>query len=107
MAKGKLIFNDRDGWSYERDGRTYDLLEGVSLGGHSSSVICFVMETDENGYIGFTTWFCCDGLSPSELLEVCDQCITGQPVVDEQIEKLKKENDRLHKIIESVKNAVR
>lgn len=114
MNKGKLIFNGKDGWGYERDGKSYDLLEGMSLGGSTTSCICFVMETDENGYKDFTNWFFCDNsLSPAELLRVCDDYITGEPTPEKQLEelrkvmiKLKEENDRLRKIIESVKNAV-
>lgn len=114
MSKGKLIFNGKGGWSYERDGRTYDLLEGMSLGGYSTSALCFVMETDENGYKDFTNWFCCDCMTPEELLKTCDEYITNEPTLEEQLIALRKEmitlkeeNDRLRKIINQIQTIVR
>lgn len=107
MSKGKLIFNGKDGWSYERDGRTYDLLEGMSLEGHSTSALCFVMETDENGYKDFTTWFCCDGLTPEELLKTCDEYITGEPTAEQQVETLQKEVAILRNEIIQLKNTIK
>ena len=76
MSKGKLIFNGKAGWGYERDGRMYDLLEGKSLGGTTTSEIIFVMETSEKGYKDLVTWFFYDyDGSPMDLLKICDENI--------------------------------
>lgn len=107
MNKGKLTYDWRNGWTYERDGRTYDLLEGVSLEGHSSSALCFVMETDENGYKNFANWFCCDRLSPTELLNTCDEYITGEPTAEQQVETLQKEVAILRNEIIQLKNTIK
>ena len=110
MNKGKLIFTKGNGYSYERDGRTYDLLEGKAIGCDCTSDICFVMETDDEcGYKDLHTWFYLGGCrdnNPKILLEICDACITGEPTAEQKLidvrkenEKLKAENEQLKKLL--------
>ena len=107
--KGRLIFTKGNGYSYERDGRTYNLLEGKTIGRDLTSDICFVIETDDEGcYMDFHTWFCLGGRdnNPESLLEICDEWITGEPTAEQKLidarkenEKLKAENERLKKLL--------
>lgn len=109
MNKGKLIFTKGNGYSYERDGRTYDLLEGTAIGCDCTSDICFVIETDDEGcYMDFHTWFCLGNAdnNPESLLEICDECITGEPTAEQKLidvrkenKKLKAENEQLKKLL--------
>lgn len=109
MNKGKLIFTKGDGYSYERDGRTYNLLEGITFRTKRSSDICFVIETDDEGcYMDLHTWFCLGGIdnNPESLLEICDEYITGEPTAEQKLidvreenKKLKAENEQLKKLL--------
>lgn len=108
MNKGKLIFTKENGYSYERDGRTYALLEGKTIGRDLTSDICFAIETDEEGcYMDLNTWFfLAMAKDPEEILGVCDECITGEPTAEQKLidikrenEKLKTENEQLKKLI--------
>lgn len=97
MNKGKLIFTKENGYSYERDGRTYALLEGKTIGRDLTSDICFVIETDEEGcYLDLNTWFfLAMAKDPEEILGVCDECITGEPTAEQKLIDVKKENEKL------------
>ena len=93
MKKGRLIWNGKDGWTYERDGKAYDLLEGKSIGGISTSDICFVMELDDDGcYSEMKTWFCLGGVQndPQRLLEICDEFIDDEPTAEEKLAEIKR-----------------
>lgn len=108
MAKGRLIFTKGDGYMYERDGKTYALLEGKTIGANATSDLCFVMETDENGYKDFAGWFCIGSAdsNPNELLKSCDTYVFDESPehrklvnATEEIKKLKEENEQLKKLL--------
>lgn len=109
MAKGTLRYNERNGYTYERDGRTFDLLEGKSLNANTTSDICFVMETDdESGYMDLNTWFCLGGIEeePEKLLQLCDELIEDGPTAEERIVELNKKNNELMITIGSMKKEI-
>ena len=104
MKKGMLKYDTRNGYSYERNGRTYDLLEGKSLSGDTTSDICFVIETDDEcGYKDLNTWFCIGGINgdPDKLLALCDEIIEDGPTAEEKIVELNEKNKELNQIIKS------
>lgn len=54
----KIIFDDRDGFTYiSNNGIAYDLSEGFSLGGESTTDICFVtlssVDYSGNSFVGY------------------------------------------------------
>jgi len=107
MAKGELVFKGKDGYCYKRDGHTYHLLEGKSLGGHSTSDICFAIELDdEGGYKDLATWFCGCETESNKLLAICDENITNEPTAEETITNLKEEKDQLNDKISSLENKI-
>lgn len=111
MAKGELIYNGRDGYSYKRNNHLYDLLEGMSLNGTTSSDICFVIELDEDGcYKDLKTWFCL-GIKgsnnyPQELLKICDEVIDDTPTDEEIITDLKEERKELNEKIRDMEKEI-
>lgn len=109
MKKGTLRYNERNGYAYERDGRTFDLLEGKSLNANTTSDICFVMETDdESGYMDLNTWFCLGGIEkePEKLLRLCDELIEDGPTAEERIVELNKKNNELMITIGAMKKEI-
>ena len=75
----KLIFNDETGWRYEKNGRTYHLVEGMTLGTKPQKTYAIIFAIDfsyptEGDKTKAVWWAMCDN-DPRELLENCREYI--------------------------------